>query len=106
MRGSTLVMGVRENMAKYPNLCKMIIYLYDDEDKEHLGADAEFVEDLFAHNANERTRFIRTLDVLEKDTPVFISVKITESHVILFYKTANPKLFSRKDFPGAFDSGN
>ena len=108
MRVSTLVNAVREDSAKYPNLSQMPLHLYNDEDELNLEGYAVFVEDLFANNAYERTRFINALGYLERnaDTHCFLRAKITESHVILFYRTAYAKIFSRKEHPGAFDSGN
>ena len=96
MRGSTLVNAIREDMAKYPNVCRMILYLYDEDEQEHIGEDAEYVEDLFIKNPDEKARFIEALDNLEKDVPVFLVAKITEAHVILFYKTPKAKIFSRR----------
>lgn len=96
MRGITLVNAIREDMAKYPNVCRTLLSLYDGDDEKHIGDDAVFIEDLFAKNPNERARFIEVLDALEKDTPSIIVAKITENHVILFYKTPKPQIFSRR----------
>ena len=101
MRGSTLVNAVREDTSKYPNVCRMNLCLYDGKDRQDLGEDAVYVEDLFANNANERIQFIKALDGLEKETPSSLNVKITEAHVILFYKDEHsiPKRYSRKSLP-------
>ena len=97
MKGKTLVNAVRENTANFPNLCNLTLYLYDDKGNCSTDEDVTFVNDLFVNNSKEKTRFVKFLNKLEKETPASLSATITQSHVILFSDCSfgKPNLFSR-----------
>lgn len=106
MTGKTLIKAIREDIQNYPNISSMLLDLYDEKDHVTTNKEVDFIEDLFANNPSERDRFIEHLNVLEKEEPFGMNVKITEFHVILYYQTPFAKLFSRKTLMNPLDYMN
>ena len=97
--GTTLIKAIREDTAKYPHICTMLLDLYDSKVRETIDKEVDYAEDLFINNPNEKARFIEYLDELEKEDPEGMFAKITESKVILFYQTPMEITFFRKNLP-------
>lgn len=104
MTGKTFVKAIREDVAKYPNICSMPICLFDSKDRINTNNDVEYVEDLFANNSTEKKSIVDYLNALEKNIPQQMNIKITETHVILFYRQLTKiKIFSRKESSHTYD---
>ena len=66
--------------------------------------DVEYIEDLFANNPDEKKSVLNYLNALEKNVPQYMNIKITENHVILYYRQLTKiKIFSRKERRPIYD---
>ena len=104
MTGKTFVKAIREDVAKYPNICSMPIHLFDSKDRINSNDDVEYIEDLFANNPYYKKSVVNYLNALEKNVPQYMNIKITENHVILYYRQLTKiKIFSRKERRPIYD---
>lgn len=96
MTGKTLIQAINTPEKDFPHICEIPIFLYDAKDRLHTDSNITFEKELFSENFEEKEKVISYLNELEEKKISYIDVKITESHVIIFSKTSNLKIFSRK----------
>lgn len=97
MTGRTLIRAINISEKDFPRISEIPLFLYDSKNRLNTDSDIIFEKELFFDNSEEKESFISLLNDLEKNKMiVYLDVQITESHVIVFSKTSNLKIFSRK----------
>ena len=80
----------------FPKCGEINTVLYDSDDQIHEGDDVKFVESLFYRNPDSFNKFVDFVAELDTNPDnSAINVQITETHVIVFYKTPCVKVFRR-----------
>ena len=80
----------------FPDCGEINVVLYDEDDQIHKKDDVHFVQKLFADNPDAFNDFFDFVDALNTNPDYLsINIQITRNHVIVFYKTASPKIFCR-----------
>lgn len=80
----------------FPECGEINVVLYDEDDQIHKKDDVQFVRKLFADNTHSYNKFMEFVDRLNTNPDYMsIDIQITPDHVVVFYKTSNPKIFRR-----------
>ena len=96
MKFATIIREAGLNEKDFENCSEISVTLYDAKDRIHENITLHFVEPLFWHNKDSLQKFQNFLVDLEENPVESINVEIDENHVVVFYKTPNPRFFSRK----------
>lgn len=95
MTGTSIIKAVRLNPTDFPNFCKITVNLYDSKDRIDTRDSVTYVTNLFAKNEEEGKKFTDWLKSLEKNPVSSINILINETHVAVFYKSSQSRIFSR-----------
>ena len=80
----------------FPECGEINVVLYDENDEIHPKDDVHYITKLFADNPSSYDQFFDLVDELNANPDYLsINIKISPEHVIVFYKTGNPRVFRR-----------
>lgn len=95
MKFAVILREAGYNTEEFKECSKTEVVLYDRKQRINTAEDLHFAEKLFANSEHSYKRFYAFLKHLEKAPVQSMDVMISENFVILFYKSANIKLFPR-----------
>lgn len=105
MKFSEIIRESGFDPESFPKASKSEVTLYGDDELNIFNNDEvidnsehiNFTTVLFSENPAEKENFHNFLKELEKGPVDSFNVRIDASKVTVFYKTPNPKTFSRKE---------
>ena len=97
MKFATILREVGICSRVFPACGEIDVVLYDEMDQIQEEDDVKFVKPLFTDNAESYDRFCDIVDKLDSDPVSEISIKITETHVVVFYKSPSQVILPRKN---------
>ena len=89
---ATIIQEAGLNKKDYEKCSEINVTLYDEKNEVN---ESHFVEPLFSNNPDSLKKFKDFLVDLEKNPVPSMNVTIDANYVVVFYKTPNPKIFSR-----------
>ena len=97
MKFATILRESGFSKNEFKKVSEISMILYDEKDRIVDADDIRFVDKLFKNNTKSFMKFYDFLKELKNNPnpPISINVKIDENSVVVFYKTANPKIFLR-----------
>ena len=86
----------------FPLASEIPVTVFDGKDRAYTD-EVSFVRPLFANNRREQSNFFQFVEELEKSPVESMQVRIDIDSVILNYRTAKAKRFSRNPYPNRLD---
>ena len=100
MKFAEIIREAGLNLSEFTKCSEIPVHLYDGKDRISTEEKIHFVEPLFSKNSNSLRKFNHYLSKIEMDPVEFINVQVDVDSVILFYKTPQATVFSRR--PGVY----
>ena len=93
---SEIIRESGSNPSEFKKCSDIPVVLYDGKDRINSEKTIHFVEPLFSKNPNSLRKFNHYLSKIEMEPVESINVQIDIDSVILFYKTPQATVFSRR----------
>ena len=98
MKFAEIIREAGLSVKDFPKMSEVYTILYDRKDRIEITEKISYIESLFKHSRKSYNEFKDLLIRLENcpSTIEVMNVRIDQFNVILFYKSDNEKIFSRK----------